>query len=310
MRNIEEKNTAGGDSFGRLIKKFPEEYREITRRLKPEQFNQIEEIRVKSENNIILTGAFGEVDTEIHVTCRGMTAIIEKLLDHSVYAHMEDLCRGYVTVEGGHRVGICGKAVMENGRIKTIKEVSSLNIRRSREVRGCADKLMKILFDEENRFISALIVSPPKCGKTTLLRDIIRQVSQRGLRVSLVDERSEIAAVYKGVAQHDIGKRTDVMDGCKKSEGINLMIRSMSPPVVCTDEIGSAEDVYAIKEAVTAGIGVLTTVHGSSMEELRLSKIGQLIDEKIFGRYIFMSGSPKTGTVAKILDREGHKIEF
>ncbi|MBR6700520.1 MAG: stage III sporulation protein AA [Firmicutes bacterium] len=297
------------DSFEMIFRRFPEEYRHCIDILTDEEKEKLEEVRVKAEGYLVFAGGFGEKASDIKVSQRGLTLIVEKLLDHSVYAHMEELCSGYITVEGGHRIGICGRVVMDNGSIKHIKEFSSINIRKGREVIGCSRSIQRFLLDEKDDFLNTLVISPPKCGKTTLLRDIVRTLSEKGKRVSVVDERSELCAVYKGVPQYDVGRRTDVLDGCKKSKGMSLMIRSMSPELICTDEIGSEEDVAVIKEAVSSGVGVLTSIHGMSLEELRTSKIGQLIEEKVFERYLFLSAAPKIGTVTEVLDKYGRRID-
>lgn len=296
------------DSFEMLLGKFPGEYRNSLKALGPERMEMLEEIRIRAEGEILFVGGFGEIISDTVVSRAGLAAIVDRLLDHSVYAHMEELCSGYVTVQGGHRIGICGKAVMEDGKIKLIKDFSSLNVRRGRAVKGCGGKVKKYLFGRKGEFLNTLVVSPPKCGKTTLLRDLVRELSDGGFRISLVDERSEIAAVYKGIPRHDTGMRTDIMDGCKKSEGISLMVRSMSPDIVCTDEIGNPEDAAVIKEAVTSGVGILTSVHGSDLKELKNSKISGLIYDRIFERYVFLSGVPRVGTVTEILDKDGKNI--
>ncbi|MDO4482110.1 MAG: stage III sporulation protein AA [Bacillota bacterium] len=296
------------DSFEALIEKLPEDYRRLLKYLGPEETELLEEIRIKAGEKILLAGGFGEIVSDIEVSREGIASAVDSLLEHSVYAHMDELCSGYVTASGGHRIGICGKAVSENGRIKNIKDFSSLNIRRSREIRGCGEKVKKYIIGRNGEFLNTLVVSPPKCGKTTLLRDIVRQLSEEGFRISLVDERSEIGALYKGIPGHNVGMRTDIMDSCGKQEGIILMVRSMSPDIVCTDEIGSPGDGEAIKEAVKSGVGILTSVHGSEFEELKNSKISELIRERIFERYIFLSAVPEVGTVSGILDRDGKKI--
>lgn len=296
------------DSFEALIEKLPGEYKRLLEFLRPDEIGLLEEIRIKAGEKILLVGGFGEIVSDIAVSSEGLASAADSLLEHSVYAHMEELCCGYVTAPGGHRIGICGKAVSEGGRIKHIKDFSSLNIRRSREIRGCGEKVKKYIIGRNGEFLNTLVVSPPKCGKTTLLRDLVRELSEGGFRISLVDERSEIGAVYKGIPRHDVGMRTDIMDSCKKSEGISLMVRSMSPDIVCTDEIGSQGDAEVIKEAVKTGVGILTSVHGAELEELRNSKISGLINDRIFERYIFLSRVPRVGTVAGILDKNGKII--
>ena len=148
---------------------------------------------------------------------------------------------------------------------------------------------------------NTLIISPPKCGKTTILRDLARSLSCRGFRIGICDERSEIAGCYDGKTSYDLGPRTDVLDGCPKAEGILMLIRAMSPDVVLTDEIGKPEDAAAIRSALSAGVKIITTIHGSSFEDAAKSAVGDLITDRVFETLIFLSAQPVTGTVEKIL---------
>jgi stage III sporulation protein AA len=206
----------------------------------------------------------------------------------SMYAFAEELRGGYITIPGGHRVGLCGRVVTENGAIKTIRNLSALNFRLAHEIKGCADAVMKYIHGADG-VQHTMIISPPCCGKTTLLRDMIRQISDAGQTVSVVDERSEIAGCYMGVPQNDVGARTDVLDGCPKAAGILLLLRAMSPKVVAVDEIGHAADATAIDEAYGAGIRLICTVHGRDIDEARRrAHVSDLIAKKIFTRYIVL----------------------
>jgi stage III sporulation protein AA len=225
--------------------------------------------------------------------------LLELLTRHSVYSFEEELKRGFITVEGGHRVGLSGRTVLEDGQVKLIRDVSGFNLRIAREIRDCSRKVLPQLLDETERTVHhTLIISPPGHGKTTLLRDLIRSISAGqwpgtgyggGRKVGVVDERSELAACVRGVPRFDLGPRTDVMDGCPKAEGMLMMIRSMSPEVLAVDEIGRPEDARAVHEAVHAGIRVLATAHGSSREDaLRRPALKELAGEGIFSRYIVL----------------------
>ena len=178
-------------------------------------------------------------------------ALIKELMEifsrHSLYAYEEELRQGFLTIEGGHRVGIAGKAVVLNREIHTIREISGMNIRIVHEIKGCGDFVLPFLFFN-GEFLDTLILSPPGAGKTTLLRDLIRQISNggenwRGRNVSVVDERSELGMCVQGIAQCDLGMRTDLLDGCPKAAGISMMLRSMAPQVLAVDEIGTKEDL-------------------------------------------------------------------
>lgn len=233
-----------------------------------------------------------------------MTACLELVTKSSLYALEEELRGGYITVEGGHRVGLVGRAIVRAGEIKSMREISGLNVRVAREVLGAADKLLPELFSrEEDWFYRTLIISPPRAGKTTILRDLIRQISDgwgqvRGRRIAIVDERSELAGTFRGQPQKDVGIRTDVLDACPKAEGIMLLLRSMSPEIIAVDEIGRAEDAVALGEALNAGVGVLATAHAASLEELEGRPIlKELMAAKVFQRLVLLSRKGGVGTV-------------
>lgn len=219
----------------------------------------------------------------------------------SYYAYEEDLAKGFITIDGGHRVGICGKAVIDKGKVTLIRDISSLNIRYSKEIVGCSDTLMHLIINDDKSLNNVLIVSPPNCGKTTLIRDIARNISTKGYKVGICDERSEIAGMYNGVSSYHFGMMVDVLDGCPKAEGMIMMIRSMSPQVIITDEIGKKEDVAAIKTCVNCGVKVITTIHGNDTADLQNSEIIELIENKTFNVIIFLTDVPAVGTVREVL---------
>lgn len=227
----------------------------------------------------------------------------------SVYSFEEELKNGFITISGGHRVGFSGHVISENDAIKTIRNISSLNIRIAKEIIGVADKVLPYIIDNGN-VLNVLIISPPKAGKTTLLRDLVRQLSSgvdtlglKGLNIGLVDERSEIACCYEGIPQNDVGIRTDVLDGCPKAKGIMMLLRSMSPDLIATDEIGKNEDALAIEEAINAGVAIITTVHGSNLDDIKKRPaIRKLIDRYFFDRYIILSKNLGVGNIEAILE--------
>lgn len=249
------------------------------------------------------------------VTRQDMYNTLQSLSSYSLYAFEEELKNGYLTIPGGHRVGLSGKAVISQGAIKLQKYITGINIRISREVLGAGEKVFKyIIRDGEPRVYSTLIISPPQCGKTTLLRDLVRILSDgfermdipfRGIKIGLVDERSEIAGSFEGLPQNNVGIRTDVIDACPKSQGMMLMIRSMSPQVLVTDEIGSMEDALAVEEALKCGVAVIAAAHGSCREELRERPgLKRLMDQRVFKRMIVLSNSRGVGTVEEIWDED------
>ena len=236
---------------------------------------------------------------------------------NSFYALERQLIEGFITIPGGHRVGFTGQVVVEKGEIKTIKKISSLNYRITREMPGIATKIIKKIYDRPNDSIyNTLIISPPLCGKTTLLRDLVRVISEglpalglRGKKIGVVDERSEIGGSYNGIAQNKIGKRTDLLDNCPKAQGMLLLIRSMSPEVIAVDEIGREEDVTAIQEAFNAGVSILTTVHGKDLSSLKARpSIRELLLSNVYQRFIILSKRQGIGTIDSIVDQEGKGV--
>ncbi len=238
---------------------------------------------------------------------------MEYISNYSLYAFEEELKQGFITITGGHRVGIAGKAVLEENRIKSIKHISFINIRLSHQIKGCGEKVIPLLMEEGN-CCHTLIISPPCCGKTTLLRDIIRLISdgidgREGLTVGVVDERSEIGACYMGVPQNDLGIRTDVLDCCPKAKGMLMLIRAMSPRVIAVDEVGSAEDIEAIEYVINCGCKLIATVHGNSMEDIKNKPLlKKLIENKLFERYILLSNKGSVGHLEEVYDKNGRPI--
>lgn len=239
---------------------------------------------------------------------------LQLISKNSLYAFEQELKMGFITIHGGHRVGLAGQAIVDSGEIKSLKNISSLNIRIAREVKGCGCDVMPYLFTKEKKIVSTLLISPPCCGKTTLLRDLIRLISVgsttfSGLQVGVVDERSEIGACKNGIPTVDLGPRTDILDGCPKASGMLMLIRSMSPAVIATDELGRAEDLCAVREALHAGVSVLATVHGrDSHEVLNRPYVGELIRGKYFERYIVLKDRPRIGTIEEIIDSKRDEI--
>ncbi len=279
-------------------------------------FEKVQEIRLRIGKPLMVV-----YDNEEQVLPRGqgeghlvtkeeIRETLEYTSHYSLYAYEHEMKQGFITIEGGHRVGVMGKAILENNHVKNLQYISSVNIRMSHEVLGCADRILP--FITKNRQVChTLVISPPRCGKTTLIRDLIRQISDgntyvKGCTVGVVDERSEIGGCYLGVAQNELGMRTDVLDCCPKAEGMIMLIRSMAPQVIAVDEIGSAEDIHAIEYAMQCGCKMIASVHGLTMDEAHEKPVlGRLIKERRFERYILLGNEKRPGEVKAIYDERG-----
>lgn len=257
----------------------------------------IQEIRVRVGKPIILKFRNYDIVLKHIVTTEEVLEILERLCENSIYAYKNQICQGFLTIKGGHRIGITGTVVIENGKIINVKYISSLNFRIAREVLNCSTRILKQVLDIDNQTIyNTLIVSPPGKGKTTMLRDIVRQISNgmneykfRGLTVGLIDERGEIAATYKGIAQNDVGIRTDIIGNIDKQSGIEILIRTMAPEVIACDEIGTIEDVKAIKKCIISGVKGIFTMHGKNLEDIKKNtEINELIERKQIEKIIFI----------------------
>ena len=285
--------------------------------------NTIEEIRIRVDRPVILKYPEGKEDILDHVVTQNeILNILQSLCNNSIYSYQSQICDGYITLQGGHRVGITGNVAMKDGKITNVNYVSSLNFRIAREIIGASDEILKEVItrinsqnnlknsnsDTSNLEINnTLIVSKPGCGKTTVLRDLVRNISNMGFTVSLIDERGEIASMYKGIPQNDIGLRTDVMDNVTKSLGMKIAVRTMAPQVIVADEIGTEGDLEAINYGICSGVKGIFTAHGSDISELRQNEtLNKLYEEKLFKRIIFLENRGKMGKVY-YLDRNMYK---
>ncbi|HJC64003.1 MAG TPA: stage III sporulation protein AA [Candidatus Blautia merdavium] len=259
-------------------------------------------------------GGFSREESEAcFVSAEDLKETMEYISNYSMYAFEDEIRQGFITIQGGHRVGIAGKTVLEGDKIKSVKYISYINLRLSHQIKDCAVPLLPYII-KDSRICHTLIISPPRCGKTTLLRDLIRQVSNGnrylpGVSVGVVDERSEIGGSYQGIPQNDLGIRTDVLDCCPKAEGMMMLIRSMSPEVVAVDELGDYEDIHAIESVIHCGCKLFATVHGSSIEDMKRKPLMQrLVQERIFERYIVLQHKDRAGRVRAIFDERGTSL--
>lgn len=226
----------------------------------------LEQIRLRINKPLIIKQKY-EIVTDYLVTKEDIRYIYEFACGHSSYAYEEELSNGYITLSGGHRIGFAGKMVTNNNIVTGMRDIGFINIRVAHEVTGCSDKIFEKLTDGRS-LMNTLIISSPGTGKTTLLRDIIRNVSDRlKQNVGLVDERSEIAACYQGIPQNNVGIRTDIYDSSPKPEGMIRLVRTMAPDVIAVDEIGSKEDYKAVEYALSSGCKVIASVHGDECND-------------------------------------------
>lgn len=285
-----------------LLSFLPERMKISVSRVSNDILNTLEEIRIRICQPVILLTNTQELFLKDASTntfyvpgIEELKEILERITKSSFYAYLDDIKNGFVTVEGGHRIGICGRGVMDNGSIGNIKDISFLNIRIANEKKGISDRILPQIL-ENGAVKNTLIISPPQAGKTTLLRDITRNISNtlQGGKVSLIDERGEIAAIYNGIPQNDIGIRTDVLTGIPKSDGMILAIRSLSPTVLITDELGSCKEVDAVFTAINSGVKIITTVHGEDeMEIQKREDLKSLFQNRVFQKIIILNASKK-----------------
>ncbi|KTE89795.1 stage III sporulation protein AA [Desulfitobacterium hafniense] len=280
----------------------------------------IEEIRLRIERPLLILGHHRELfideqgrtvaaEKGYRVQREDVLQALERMTQSSLYAAEEEMKQGFITLPGGHRVGITGEAIMKQGEVQTLKHISALNIRLAKAVEGKAELILPRLLTKEGTLHHTLILSPPRAGKTTLLRDLIRRLSDGspalnlpGQTVGVVDERRELAGMWQGVPAYNLGCRTDILDGCPKRMGINMLIRSMAPQVVAVDELGHPEDVEAVLDALRTGVKILSTAHAATMSEaLRRPTLKALFEFGVFERVVVLSRRQGPGTVEEII---------
>lgn len=277
-----------------ILRLLPEKLQEsITNKLN-HQFERLEEIRLRLYHPIELNFHDKIIWLEdVTFSREDSIYVLNQLSQHSLYRMQDELKEGYITTSGGHRVGLAGEVSTENGKVKQLQYITYFNIRIAKEIKNISLPFIPFL-KNQNAFYNTLIIGAPQTGKTTLLRDLARLIGDgtstiSAQKVGIVDERSEIAASHKGVPQHQIGSRTDVMDACPKIEGLMMMIRSMSPDVLIIDEIGKKEDVQALMEAITAGVTIICSIHGQSLDEInKRPSLQHLLSQQVFKRFIIL----------------------
>ncbi len=274
------------------------------------------EIRVRAEKPIIIVtpsgskflnndGLLSEAITEKTVFASQAEVIesFSRFCRYSVHAYLNGIVKGYITLEGGHRAAVVGTAVLDrDGYISSLKDVSAINVRISREIKGSGEKIYKAVFKDEPA--SLIIAGPPASGKTTVLRDLVRLISSGNnlYKVALIDERQEIAAVNSGVAQKDVGLNTDILDSYPKKEAITIALKTLSPHVIALDEVAEEEEIRTITLGVNSGVNFIVTVHAENYEELlRRPLISSLMNTYSFKKVIMLKKSP-VGEIENIYD--------
>ena len=296
-----------------LEKLFPTEiYDALKNNVK---FNNLYEIRLRVDKPITLNcsnkfyflGLEGLSDDEnnaIICTKNLIDSVILKASNYSIYAVNEDIKKGFITLNGGIRLGVCGEVVTENGYIKTMKDFSSVNLRFPHEVRNCCLNALNYLVDN-GQVLNTLVVSSPCAGKTTFIRDICYQLGRLDftLNVLILDERNEISASIKGVPTMDVGKFSDILLYSNKKIGFENGIRSMSPNLIVADEVGNREDIESLIYASNSGINIIASAHAKNIDELKEKYLfNDVLHKKIFKRYVVLSQKNGAGTIEGIFD--------
>lgn len=258
------------------------------------KYDLIEEIRLRCNKPIVLKLEEGIKILKYNVTDKDIMETFERICENSVYSYKKEICEGFITIKGGNRVGLTGSCVIEDGKIININYISSLNFRIAREKKESSKEVLKYMISD-NKLHNTMIISSPGAGKTTLLRDIARSLSDDyNKTVGIVDERGEIAAMYKGKAQNDIGNLTDVITNASKDKGMHMLIRSMAPEIIVCDEIGSDDDIEAINYAICSGVKGVFTTHGDNLRDVFLNdSIKKLIDKLIIERIFILDNKVK-----------------
>lgn len=251
---------------------------------------EVYELRVRAGRPTVLLTSRGSAACGFTPSAGQVSQMAESLSEHALYARAEESRQGYVTLRGGHRMGLCGRVIAAGMTVRALRDVGSLCVRVAGQWPGAADELAPLVTGPDGRVHSTLLIGLPGSGKTTMLRDLCRQLSDGGLRVGMVDERSELAACAQGVPQLDVGTNTDVLDGCCKEVGLRWLLRSMNPQCLVTDELMGVADAQAAQAAIQQGVPVLASLHAASVEEAaRQSAVYALAQRQSFALYAVLS---------------------
>lgn len=287
------------DIINYISEYLPPDIQSILQNLNPAQKSSLKEIRIRRQRPIML--AFGNDVKFYHsATNEDISSTLNKISDYSLNSVKDSVRKGFITVQGGIRVGISGEIVMKNNEIAFIHNINGLNFRIPQEIKGIADSVINYIYDG-NTLFSTLVISPPMMGKTTLLRDIARQLS-KAMNVCIIDERSEIAACVNSVPSFDVGIRTDIIDSAPKPQAIAMAIRSLSPNVIVTDEIGSIEDCSALFDAAKSGVGFVASMHAQSKADaMQRQGMPPLFQNDVIKRIITLGKNKLVGSISDIV---------
>lgn len=296
-----------------ILRLLPERIKQAVLSQVADRWNDLQEIRLRLGKPIELNFHYFIEWINIIFTEKDSVFLLSQISEHSLYRLEDELREGYITISGGHRVGLAGEVNTVQGSVKQLKHITFFNIRIAREIVGIATPFISYLQDN-SLYFNTLIIGPPQTGKTTFIRDISRAISdgeggRAPKKVGIIDERSEIAACVNGIPQHQIGSRTDVMDACPKVAGMMMMIRSMSPDILVVDEIGKQEDVDALIEAILSGVTVICTVHGYSLDEIKKRpSLSILFQHHVFQRFIILQKNGDLFFNIEIVDENGRRL--
>ncbi len=268
------KDTYAIERYEQAAALLPVKYQRLAQKLPDKRKSLAEEFRLRAGQPMTVVSPEGEtvLGEKEPVSSQDLEQLCDRVTEYSRYAAAETIARGFITARGGFRIGLCGTVVVQESGQRNLRNLSSVNIRIGREVRGISEELLPQLLDG-GQFCSTVIIAPPGAGKTTLLRDMVRALSdgceeRRPLRVALVDERGEIAAMHRGAAQFSVGSHTDVLDGCPKAVGMEMLLRGMNPQIIAVDEITAREDLQLLQQASHSGVALLATLHGTDVAEV------------------------------------------
>lgn len=315
------------DLWAKMAKWFGKNVGSVLENITAIPFHQVEEIRLRVGQPLLILTSEKEYflnrnsevcspDKAYLVNSEDLVSALERMTHSSIYAVEEDLKKGFLTLPGGNRVGVTGEVILNQGQIQIMKHISSLNLRIAKDISGRGLKLLPLLLGSSGMICHTLMISPPRAGKTTLLRELIRLISNGvpqldlgGQTVGVVDERGELAGMWQGVPTYDLGWRTDVLDGCPKASGMSMMVRSMAPQVIAMDELGHEDDVAALLDALRCGVRILSTAHASSLEEAcKRPTLKCLLEQGVFQRLVVLSRKYGPGTIESVHDLESGRI--